>query len=134
MSPVLTKALLVLSAVACFVAAYFIPEQQVVLVAAGVASLGLAAPELGKMGGKGGGAAALCLALALPTFTACSSLTRAERIRYGIDGAKAACKLAGVYPAEVPADVKLELDEVCLALGASKAEAVEAPPEDAGTE
>lgn len=73
MSPLLTKALLILAAVACFAAAYFMPDQRVVLVAAGVAALGLAAPELGKGAGRGGtGAAVLCLALLSPTFTSCS--------------------------------------------------------------
>jgi len=45
---------------------------------------------------------------------ACSSLSRAERVRYGLEGIKASCALYQTYPSEVPRQV--ELDEICPAL------------------
>ena len=76
-----------------------------------------------------GAGAALFLASVM-MLVGCAELSRAERVRYGLKAIKASCNLAGVYPAEVPAEVKPELDEVCLALGAAKAEHVN---DDAGT-
>ncbi len=44
----------------------------------------------------------------------CSSLSRADRVRYGLEGIKAACEIYVSYPAEVPRQP--ELDEICPAL------------------
>jgi hypothetical protein len=54
------------------------------------------------------GAAIACLILA---FAACSSLTRAERVHYALDGIKAACRAYETYASEIPR--KPELDEIC---------------------
>ena len=76
----------------------------------------------------------LTLALALLALgcASCAGMSRGDRMRYGIDATRAMCKLAGVYPADVPQEIRPEIEPVCLALGAAKAEAE--PVEDAGAE
>lgn len=67
------------------------------------------------------------LALLALLATACSS-TPGDRVSYVIDGTRSLCELAEKHPAEVanvPPEYRRDFDEVCLALGAAKAEAVE---------
>lgn len=73
------------------------------------------------------------LTLTLVAFgcASCAGMSRTEKIRYGFEVLHRTCELAGVYPAEVPAEIRPELEAACLGLGAGKAEAVE---EDAGAE
>ncbi len=71
MNPLVSRALLVVTAVVCFVAAYFMPDQRLALVAGGMGAIGLVLPQVGAS--KGGAALALLFALGTaPALTGCS--------------------------------------------------------------